>query len=119
MTFQIKKPGFYKQRNGKKCEVAGRLCGALWVGVDGYGDLASWDAYGRWSAEHTNRDIIAEWEEPQVIEQWLNVYEDGVGFSYDTEEAANKSVSGVRLELRRIKFTVGQPGCECEIVEGD
>jgi len=69
MTFKIDKLGFYKMRNGDKCEVVFIRNGKA-ASPNNKGDFCTYDLEGTYQFDHPafrNFDIIAEWKEPKKV----------------------------------------------------
>lgn len=70
MSFQVTKPGFYRQRNGGKAEVFAVSDVGAYGAMD-TGDAARWFGSGRFSlSDERNNDLISEWSEPVDPGPW-------------------------------------------------
>ena len=107
--FKITGPGFYKTRDGRKAEVAGRLTGEYifpWLGLLSDATI-SWTDYGleRDFIDHP-ADLIAPWTEPKKGTVWVNVYDDHF-MTYTTRDYADRHAVSGRLACVSVNWTEG------------
>lgn len=106
MTFRITGPGEYRTRDGRKAVVLGEIpainniCTAYkYVGYFAAFEGA-WEIFGK-SIKGREHDIISVWQEPVVVEGWVNVCEHKV---FETEHEALEESCGLHVTCRKIHW---------------
>lgn len=103
MTFRIEKPGFYRQRNGKKAEVLA-LRNNVIIGIDAEGNVRVWQADGKiLRLDQSRFDLISVWDTP---EYWVNRHEDLLACYLNRHEAMD--AAGANTALHRLRLVDGK-----------
>jgi hypothetical protein len=120
--FKIRKPGFYKLRNGEKYEVQCILKGDYPRPVVGLreGIIFTHSLNGVYCINHLfeRYDIISEWvDEPEPEVQYINVYKNCFSDAYDDIEIAKKfcDCSDYKYTLKRTEWPDGK--VEAEVIK--
>lgn len=110
------KPGYYRTRDGRKVQVLfvyppelarpRPVIGIVCCDDGGFYEM-DWMKNGLRGVDHVGReDLISEWQEPRVVEGWVNVSEYGF-YGWQTKEIALSNNPG-GIATRKLRYTEGK-----------